>query len=139
MRERLALNIMFLVARAHRHADKRLNVQTLSEALQIPALTLSPILVGLVDNGLLAPDEKEFLLPGKEMARTGLGEILDVVRNQGETGSHRDPQWAQAIDGLGRELDDAVLATIGDMTLSDLLDQAEERSAAGDGHPVDED
>jgi len=139
MRERLALNIMLLVARAHRHADKRLNVQALSDALQIPALTLSPILVGLVDNGLLAPDEKEFLLPGKEMARTGLGEILDVVRNQGETGSHREPQWAQAIDGLGRELDDAVVATIGDMTLSDLLDRAEKRSTAGDGHPVDED
>ena len=139
MRERLALNIMLLIARAHRYAEQRLTVQTLSDALQIPSLTLAPIIDGLEDNGLLVPGEKEFLSPGKEMARTRLSDILDVVRGQGETGSHRDPQWAQAIDGLGRELDDAVLATIGDMTLSDLLDRAEERSAAGDGHPVDED
>ncbi len=138
MRERLALNIMLLVARAHRHADKRLNVQALSDALEIPSLTLAPIIVGLENNGLLVADEKEFLLPGREMARTGLDDILDVVRGQGETGSHRNPRWTKAIDTLGQELDNAVLAAIGDRTLSDLLDGAEEQSATGNGHPVDE-
>jgi len=144
MRERLALNIMLLVARAHRHAEQRLNVQALSDSLKIPSLTLAPVIIGLEDNGLLALDEKEFLLPGREMARTRLRDILDVVRGQGETGSHRDPHWAKAIDALGQELDGAILATIGDKTLSDLLDRAEEKSAAGqsatgNGHPVDED
>jgi len=143
MRERLALNIMLLVAQAHRHADQRLNVQALSDALKIPSLTLSPIIAGLEDNDLLASDEKEFLLPGREMARTSLSDILDVVRGQGETGSHRDPRWTGTIDTLGQKLDDAVLATVGDKTLSDLLDQAESRSGEssipGDGHPVDED
>jgi len=138
MRERLALNIMLLVARAHRHSEQRLTVQALSDALEIPSLTLAPIITGLENNGLLVADEKEFLLPGREMARTGLDDILDVVRGQGETGSHRDPRWAKAIDALGQELDNAVLAAIGDRTLSDLLDGAEEQSATGDGHPVDE-
>ncbi len=138
MRERLALNIMLLVARAHRHAEKRLNVQALSDALEIPSLTLAPIITGLENSGLLVADEKEFLLPGREMARTGLDDILDVVRGQGETGSHRDPRWTKAIDALGQELDNAVLAAIGDRTLSDLLDGAEEQSATGNGHPVDE-
>jgi len=138
MRERLALNIMLLVARAHRHSEQRLTVQALSDALEIPSLTLAPIIDGLEDNGLLVPGEKEYLLPGKEMARTRLSDILDVVRGQGETGSHREPHWANAIDVLGQELDDAVLATIGDRTLSDLLDGAEEQSATGNGHPVDE-
>jgi membrane protein len=137
MRERLALNIMLLVARAHRHAEQRLNVQSLSSALEIPALTLAPIIAGLEDNDLLVSDEKEFLLPGREMARTRLRDILDVVRGQGETGSHREPRWAGAIESLGQELDDAVLHTIGDKTLSDLLDQAEAKSTSGDGHPVD--
>jgi membrane protein len=144
MRERLALNIMLLIARAHRHAEQRLNVQSLSDTLQIPSLTLAPIIIGLEENGLLAVDENEFLLPGREMARTGLNEILDVVRSQGETGSHRDPQWSKAIDALGSELDDAILTAIGERTLSDLLDLAEEQSAhgpsaAGDSHAVDED
>jgi len=139
MRERLALNIMLLVAHAHRHAEERLTVQSLSDALEIPSLTLAPIIAGLEDNGLLVPGEGEALLPGKEMSRIGLNAILDVVRIQGETGSHSDPQWMQAVDALGQELDHAILATIGDMTLSDLLDQAEGLLAAGDDHPVDED
>ena len=138
MRERLALNIMLLVAKAHRHAEQRLNIQLLSKKLAIPSVTLEPVIHGLEHNNFLARDEKDFLLPGMEMARTRLADILDVVRRQGETGSHREPHWSNAIDSLGNELDGAVLATIGDKTLSDLLDSAEAGSAAGDSHPVDE-
>ncbi len=72
------------------------------------------------------------------MSRTKLSDILDVVRAQGETGSHRQPQWSQTIDALGRDLDDAVLATIGDKSLSDLLDSAETGSVSGDREAVDE-
>ena len=80
----------------------------------------------------------EFLLPGMEMARTQLADILDVVRAQGETGSHREPHWSRAIEGLGEKLDKAVLDTIGEKTLSALLDEAEAKSGACDRHPVDE-
>jgi membrane protein len=138
MRECIALNIMLLVAQAHRHADQRLNVETLSNVLQIPAITLAPIAIGLERNGLLAVDENEFLLPGREMARTRLADILDVVRNQGETGSHRDPQWSPAIESLGHDLDGAILAKIGDRSLSDLLDSVETDSVSGDRESVDE-
>jgi membrane protein len=138
MRERLALNIMLHVARAHRHAGQRLNIETLSDALEIPSITLAPVVIGLEKNGLLAVDENEFLLPGREMARTTLADILHVVRTQGETGSHQEPQWSKAIDDLGGELDDAILATIGHRSLSDLLDNAESGSVPGDGKAVDE-
>ena len=138
MRERIALNIMLLVAKAHRHADQRLNVESLSEALQIPAITLAPIAIGLEKNGLLAVDENEYLLPGREMARTRLTDILDVVRNQGETGSHRDPQWSPAIESLGHDLDSAIVTRIGDRSLSDLLDSVETGSASGHSESVDE-
>jgi hypothetical protein len=76
------------------------------------------------------------------MATTRLQEILDVVRAQGETGSHHEPRWESTVDGLGRQLDDAVYEMLGDRTLSNLLDEAEskatKRSATGDGHTVDE-
>ena len=137
MRERLVLNIMLLVAKAHRHAEKRLNIQSLSDKLAIPSLTLEPLIRGLEANDLLARDEREFLLPGREMARTRLAEILDVVRGQGETGSHSEPAWSDSIAGLGDELDGAVLAVVEDRTLSDLLDSLERESTAGDRHPVD--
>jgi membrane protein len=138
MRERLALNIMLLVARAHRHADQRLNIETLSDALGIPSITLAPVAIGLEKNGLIAIDENEFLLPGREMARTTLADILEVVRTQGETGSHQAPQWSKSIDELGDALDAAILDTIGDRSLSDLLDKAESGLISGDGKTVDE-
>lgn len=138
MRERLALNIMLLVAGAHRHSGQRLNIETLSDRLEIPSITLGPVVTGLEGNGLLAVDENEYLLPGREMARTRLADILDVVRAQGETGSHRQPKWSESIDALGHELDDAIQATIGDKSLSDLLDSAETDSVPGNREAVDE-
>ena len=61
------------------------------------------------------------------MSRIPLNEILAVVREHGETGSYRDPKWADTIMGLGDEVDAAVATTVGDQTLADLLDSAEAR------------
>ncbi len=63
------------------------------------------------------------MLPGREMSRIRLQEILDVVRMKGETGSHRDPNWSDTINALGADLDSAVAKTVADRTLSDLLDE----------------
>ncbi|MCH8336078.1 MAG: hypothetical protein IIC61_09335, partial [Proteobacteria bacterium] len=78
-------------------------------------------------SGLLLTTEKEELMPGREMSRISLQEILDVVRMKGETGSHRDPNWSETINALGAELDSAVAKTIADRTLSDLLDKFDEK------------
>jgi membrane protein len=143
MRERLVLNIMLLVGHAFRTPGEAIDIRSLSDTLQIPSLTLAPILIELEENELLTSNEKDHLLPGREMATTRLRDVLDIVRGHGETGSHKNPQWDAAVDGLGHQLDEAVSTTIGDMTLSDLLNKADPtsagQSAAGDGHPVDED
>jgi membrane protein len=142
MRERLALNIMLLVGKAFRDPQQSLSIQTLSDALQIPSLTLEPLLHDLEDDGLLTTNEKDELLPGRETARITLREILSVVRSQGGTGSWREPRWEQHVDDVGRRLDEASLSTVGEMTLVDLIDEAEQEpaaSAAGDGHLVNED
>jgi membrane protein len=142
MRERLALNIMLLVGKAFRDPQQSLSIQALSDALQIPSLTLEPLLRDLEAAGLLTTNEKDELLPGRETARIMLREILDVVRGQGGTGSWRQPRWEQHVDDVGRRLDEATLSTVGEMTLVDLIDEAEQEpaaSAAGDGHLVNED
>jgi len=123
MRERLALNIMFLVGQAFRDAETSITVNDLSTQLAIPSLTLTPVLDGLEAGGLLTVDEHEALLPARDIARIGLGDIISVVRSEGETGSHRVPRWAEAIEGLGAKLDDAVQQSIGERTLADLLDE----------------
>ena len=46
-----------------------------------------------------------------------------VVRVEGETGSHRDPHWSEAIDALGATIDTAVDESLAGKTLSQLLDE----------------
>jgi DNA-binding IscR family transcriptional regulator len=100
----------------------------LSRKLRIPSITLAPIAAGLEANGLITTNENEALLPGREMSRITLQDILAVVRQDGETGSHRDPKWNSAIESLGRELDDAVADTLSDKMLSDILDESENQT-----------
>ncbi len=143
LRERLALNIMLLVGRAFRDPQQSLSIQTLGDALHIPPLTLEPLLRDLEQDGLLTSNEKDELLPGRETAQITLNDILNVVRSQGGTGSWREPLWAKKVDDVGRRLDDAARSAVGEMTLVDLIDEAENDagidSSAGDGHLVDED
>lgn len=121
MRERLALDIMLSVGCEFRDPGGGVTIDTLSSRLKIPGLTLSPIVSALEDAGLLTVTEKECLQPGREMARITLGDILRVVRLEGETGSYRGPRWSPPVDALGSELDAAVASTVGDKTLTDLI------------------
>jgi len=121
MRERLALNIMLFVGRAFRDPEQSVTAQDVSLKMRVLSITLAPILEALEAGGLLATTDKEELLPGKDMATIRLEDILSVVRVHGETGSYRDPKFSKEVESLGRDLDNAVLRTVGDRTLSDLL------------------
>ena len=125
MRERLALNIMLIVGSAFRDSNKSVNQRALSEDLRIPSITVTPIIMALANKGLLTTLENDDLLPGREMSRMTLNDILEVVRIDGETGSYRDPRWAGAIDSIGETIDAAVESTLGNKSLSDLLDEIE--------------
>ena len=143
VRERLALNIMLLVGRTFRDPLEKLEVQALSDALRIPSLALAPVLEDLELRGLLTANERGELLPAREMTRIPLRDILEVARSEGETGSHREPNWESYVDQLGDQLDEAAFAAVGDMTLAELVDVAgappAAASAPGDRHAVDED
>ena len=60
------------------------------------------------------------------MSRIALGDIVAVVRRDGETGSHRDPKWNSPIEILGNSLDDAIAATLAEKSLADLLDETDD-------------
>ncbi len=143
VRERLALNIMLLVGRTFRDPVERLPVQALSDALQVPSLALAPVIEDLESRGLITANEKGELLPAREMARIHVRDILEVIRSEGETGSHREPTWDPYVDALGEKLNEAALSAAGTMTLSELVDAAVQSSgddsASRDRHLVDED
>ena len=125
MRERLALNIMYLVGREFRAPTGGVSLKNISQKLQIPSLTIAPIALKLENAGLLTLTEQEHLQPGREMSRVMLNDILAVVREQGETGSHLPPTWDENVDAIGAHLDSAVASSLGERTLSDVLDEAE--------------
>ena len=123
MRERLALNIMYLVGKEFREPVLGVDLRSIGRRLRIPTITLAPIALGLESKGLVTTNEKEKLLPGREMSRIRLQDIIDVVRAEGETGSHKEPSWDNVIDVIGEDIDAAVAATLGDKTLAQLLDE----------------
>ncbi|MGI9260508.1 MAG: YhjD/YihY/BrkB family envelope integrity protein [Woeseiaceae bacterium] len=127
MRERMALNVMFFVGQTFRNASEKMTVGAISERMRIPTIALAPLIVSLEKAGLVQTTENEELVPGREMARISLGDILNVVRVEGETGSHRDPRWSDTVDGLGESLDEAISGVIAEKTLADLLDEAEKQ------------
>lgn len=121
-RERLTLNIMYLVGNSFRDPHKMITIGQISEQLRIPSIALNPIILSLEAEGLLISTEKEELLPGREMSRMHLQEILNVVRSQGETVSDRPPNWTEGIDDIGEQLEAAISAVAKNRTLADLLD-----------------
>jgi membrane protein len=126
MRERLALNIMYLVGQEFRNPVLGVDLRSIGRSLRIPTITLAPIALGLEANGLLTTNEKEQLLPGKEMSRITLSDILAVVRTEGETGSHKAPRWTDAVHELGERIDSSFKTTLGETTLSELLDSTDD-------------
>jgi len=130
MRERLALNIMYLVGKEFRDPLAGIDLQQIGRTLRIPTLTLEPIVLGLESGGLLTSNEKDQLLPGREISRIRLADILAIVRHEGETGSHNAPNWSKTIDALGGSIDESVSDTLGSKTLAELLDEEEARQPA---------
>jgi membrane protein len=126
VRERIALDTLFLVGKAFRDDGAVITVADIGQQMGIPTIAVQPILTSLEEARFLKLTEDEELVPGREMSRTPLREILDVVRGQGETGSHRKPQWTPVVDALGGRLDSAIADVVGDRTLADLLDEAEQ-------------
>ncbi len=124
-RERVALNIMLLVGIAFRDPARKLEFNELTQTLGLPSLALTPIVNALEKAGLLVTTDAHELLPGREMSRLPLRDIIGVVRSGGETGSETAPAWSGGIEKLGREIDTALDEVLGERTLADLVDDAE--------------
>ena len=123
MRERLALNVMYLIGTAFRDSEKSETIRSLARHMKMPSVTLTPIIAGLEADKILTTTEAEELVPAREMSRLKLTDILAVVREHGETGSYRDPKWEPTITELGNQLDSSIADSIGEQTLADLLDK----------------
>ena len=132
LRERLALQIMFMVADHHLHQRDPWASRDLVHYLGLPMQPVHHVLQLMVDAGFLAEtsDEPPRYLPRRDIETITLAELYEVVRSAGEdrwstlkTLPHQF-QVEQAMEAIQR----AVEVQLGSRTLRDLVQSGGEVS-----------
>jgi len=126
MRERLALQIMFLVAQRHyEELAAAWSIDELAHRLRLPVDAVGRVLDALESDGLLAVsgDHDDRYLPAKALETLELTEVLAAVRTGEETAllnAERLPS-EPSVDALGQRIEAAVAGVLGTFTLRDLV------------------
>ena len=122
LRERLALSVMYLVARAFESGTRRYRIATLAEALEVPSIALGPVVDALEDAGLLETTDREALLPARDLARITLDEVLAAVRdgNFGRAMTLREAAIVEPAVTACRRVDEPNRQDLGRSSLKDL-------------------
>ena len=121
-RERLALEMMFLIGRNFFHGLDPLSVTTLASRLYLPAGLVRDFLETFRQCRLVLPvaDEETFVL-ARDPERISIKEILDCVRNSGMKKPAARTDEEVAIDELLRKVDDSVAQTLEGKSLQSLI------------------
>jgi membrane protein len=120
--EQLALRVMYLVGRTHTTGSKRWTANRLSSELGLPGVALAQIGGALEKAGLLIATEDDEFVPGRDVGRITIQEILEVARNQ-RSGHYaaRGPE-IPAVDRLSARLEQAWRDCCAGRTLRDLIE-----------------
>lgn len=120
--EDLALRIMSLVGRSHVRGARRWDNEGLARALRVPGIAVAQVAGILEQSRLLAADETEAWLPGRDIDHITLREVLRVVRNPRSTlVDHQQAKPLPAVDALQAELQAASDSALGERTLGQLV------------------
>jgi membrane protein len=117
--EELALSLMYRIGRAFR-TGTRVDVENLARELAVPSRALGEIVERLEDAKLLVISDDDGLLPGRDMSRISLEEILDAVR--GSRGELREDPVQSVMAGIK----DSVHEGLGNRRLSDLVEESQQ-------------
>ena len=122
LRERIALSVMYLLAKDFMHSEHRWSVNALSEQLELPSAALGPLITSLENAGLIVGTDDERLVPGRDLSAIMLAEIVDAVRR--DTRNPRVPRirCAGPAEQLAREADEALRNSLAGKTLWDLVE-----------------
>lgn len=127
LRERIALNIMYLIGVSFRDGSSACTTRTIAGATNIPGLTLGPVIAELEAAGLISATQDEALVPGRDPSRITLADVLAAVRGGCETGELVQPRWSGPVDDVAGRVESAITGLTAGTTLSDLIGQAEPR------------
>ncbi len=120
IREGLAFAIMRLIGRDFETSGHGWREESLAAELRVPRAAISAMLADLLDDGLIAESADGRLLPGRDLRKILLSDILAAIRGGTIDDVVRDPQ----IDAVTAEVEAAIATALDDRTLADLLDDA---------------
>ncbi|MBI5041620.1 MAG: YihY/virulence factor BrkB family protein [Gammaproteobacteria bacterium] len=127
LKERLALNVMYLIADQHHRHAAAWTVTTLAARLNVPVTSMERLVALLIAAGYLVEtcDEPPNLIAAQDTASVRLVDLLDAVRaaDEGVNPSGSDLADPAPIGALLQRLQAARGAALADMTLLDLLSE----------------
>ena len=121
--EQLALQLMYLVGRAHVAGGRRWSVNRLAAELGLPGIAVAQMATAMEKAGLLIVTDDDELLPARDIARIGVYDILNLARNQ--RSGHLTPNHLPIppLDRILQGIEEARRNRCGELTLRDLVDE----------------
>jgi membrane protein len=129
-RERLALSTMLLVGRDFDKPGHGWRIEGVASQLRVPRHLLEPVVGALMAASLLMRTNENRLIPGRDLRRIAVVDILAAVRSGTPELHHEaDDPWNPTVAAVADDIEAAIRRTLGERTLADLVD-ADARSAA---------
>jgi membrane protein len=121
--ERLALELMYFVGRAHLTGGKRWTINQVAREVDLPGIAVAKMARGLERAGLVIVTDNNELLCARDISRVTVYEILEVARNQ--RSGHLAPRDIPipAVARLTASLDELTRNRCGELTLRDLVEE----------------
>ncbi|MBV8343353.1 MAG: YihY/virulence factor BrkB family protein [Gammaproteobacteria bacterium] len=122
--EQLSLKLMYFVGRTHIAGGRRWTVNGIADELGLPGVAVAQMAATLERAGLLIVTDSDELVPGRDLSRIGVYEILEIARNQ--RSGHVAPRSLSLppLDRVLSDLDEARRSRCGELTLRDLVEEA---------------
>ncbi|MBX5461110.1 MAG: YihY family inner membrane protein [Steroidobacteraceae bacterium] len=124
--EQLALRLMYLVGRTHMNGGTRWTVNRLAAELGLPGRAVAQIGGTLEKAGLLIVTEGDEFVPGRDISRITLEEIVEVARNQRSGHFAAKGVEIPPVDRLSARLSQAWRDCLAGRTLRDLVEDTAE-------------
>ena len=130
--EQLALRVMYLVGRTNLSGDARWTVNRLATELGLPGVAVAQIGSAMEKSGLLIVSEDDEFVPGRDIGRITIQEILEVARTQRSGHFTARGIDIPAVDRLSARLEAAWRECCAGRTLRDLIEDPLEPTLISD-------
>jgi membrane protein len=119
--EQLTLSIMYLAGQSHLHGTPPWTVNALAGRLRVPGVLVSRAIADLEAAALLVSTEHEGLIPGRDLSKIYLVDVLNVARAHSLTPGGAELSAPAAVSVVCTEVEDSWQRQLGERTLRDLV------------------